>query len=97
MARVSTWRLELGPIAAGEFPSWATDQLLARLQPRADALRAAVAEVGARSAITFAGAYGDVVPQLVIQSELIAQIAELGSWLDFSLMVVREDTSFLEF
>jgi len=97
MARVSTWRIELGPAVAREFPTSMIDELLDSLLPHAPAIRTAVAELGVRSAVTFAARYGDVVPKLALSHERIAGIAELACWLDFSIMVVRETEDALEF
>jgi hypothetical protein len=97
MARVSTWRLEVGPQAGGAFAPSATEHLLSQLEPHTDSIRSAVRETGTRSAFTFAAVYGDIVPSLSVSADVMTRIAELESWLDFSLMVVREDRDILEF
>jgi hypothetical protein len=97
MARVSTWRLQIGPFVGDEFPESATDQLLTQLEPHADAIKRAVSETRTQSAIHFGATYGDVVPSLTLTHEQIATIAKLACWLDFSVMVVRESEDVLEF
>ena len=48
-ARVSLWRERLGPLSAAEFPSSATDQVLAHFAPSAFAMQSTTLVSGARS------------------------------------------------
>jgi hypothetical protein len=97
MARVSTWRLEAGPIVADDFSALATNELLAEVLPSAAAIKSAVRETGTRSAIHFAGMYGDVVPKLTVARGQMTSIAQFECWLDYSLIVVRGSGDNLEF
>lgn len=97
MARFSTWRIELGPFVAQEFPTSATDELLDRVLPHAGVLHSTVQATSTRAAIHFAARYGVVVPALHVTREQVRRIGALGCWLDFSILVLREDAEHLEF